>query len=661
MSGTVLSNGIETYPHLFTPLTVRGVTFKNRVFGSPITTNRVMQDGYPTPEGIEFYETRARGGFAQVTLTESFVDDEYALRHRHGLDLYSPHMSVLHMESILTLTEAIRAHGAVPSVQLNHVGGVNHPNSIKDHRNPIGPSAFVRPDGVQVDEMDEAMMERVAGHFADAAAMVKKFGFGMLMLHGGHGWLLSQFISPLSNHRTDAWGGSLENRARFPLLVLQRVREAVGEDFPIEFRISGDERTPGGMELAETVEYCRILEPHVDLIHVTSGIYHNHVESKAFSSMFDAHGCNLDLAAAVKAAVSVPVVSVGGFNHPQQIEDALASGQCDAVALGRQQFADPDFVNKAAVGRSDEIYPCLRCSCFNPLAADPDSRPVPPLWSCTVNPWASRELRWRTAPAPAGRRRVLVVGAGPGGLHAAMTAAERGHDVTLWERSGQLGGTLWFTDRDEHKESLNRYKDALVVRCRRLGVHIETGREATNDDIRAFGADQTIIAVGAEHVVPRIPGIEHAHHTMWAYEHPGELGRRIAMVGGGLIGCESSLLFAEHGHEVTILEALDDVAKEGNDSHRRALLPRLRKALTTVTGARVSEIRPDAVVYADATGQHVLEVDTVLYATGSRPRATLAAELGTGVPRVRTIGDAVAARRVEQATYEGFCAAMDVL
>ncbi|MFT4108708.1 FAD-dependent oxidoreductase [Propionicimonas sp.] len=657
----VRANGALTYPHLFSPLTVRGVTFRNRVFGSPITTNRIVENGYPTPEGIDFYEARSRGGFAQVTLTEAFVDDEFSRRHEHGLDLYSRQLSTIHAEAILTLTEAITAHGAVASIQLNHVGGVNHPNAIKGHLNPIGPSSSVRPDGVRVDAMDEAMMERVASHFAEAALMCRKLGFGMVMLHGGHGWLLSQFVSPLSNHRTDRYGGSLENRARFPLMVIDRVRDAVGEDFPIEFRISGDERTPGGMELPETVEYCRMLESHVDLIHVTSGLYFNHVESKAFSSMFDAHGCNLDLAAAVRAAVSVPVVAVGGFNDPQQIEDAIAAGQCDAVALGRQQFADPEFVNKAAAGRADEIYPCLRCSCFNPLMADPESRPVPPLWSCTVNPWASRELRWRTAPRPLGRRRVLVVGAGPGGLFAALTAAERGHDVTVWEKSDTLGGTLWFTDRDLHKESLRRYKDALAVRCRRLGVTIETGHEATPEDIREFGADRTIIAVGAQAAVPPIPGIDHAHHTMWAYQNPDLLGRRVVMVGGGLIGCESSLLFAEQGHQVTILEALPELAKEANDSHRRALLPRLATALTAVTGARVLQIRPDGVVYADASGEHAIEADTVLFATGSRPRTALARRLAGGSPQAVTIGDCNAARRVEQATYEGFCAAMDVI
>lgn len=189
-----------------------------------------------------------------------------------------------------------------------------------------------------------------------------------------------QFISPGSNHRTDAYGGSMENRARYPVMVCRKIRELCGPDFLIEMRVSGSERIEGGLELPDMIEFCQIIQDYVDIIHVTSGIYHSHVETKAFSSMFDKHGCNLDLAAGIKSAVHIPVVAVGGFNDPQQIsEDAIASGQCDFVALGRQQFADPEFYNKALTEREDQIAPCLRCSCFNPLSSNPDERPVPEL------------------------------------------------------------------------------------------------------------------------------------------------------------------------------------------------------------------------------------------------------------------------------------------
>jgi len=391
----------KEFPLIFTPMTIRGVTFKNRIFASPITANRIVNQGYPTPEGIDAFETKARGGFAAVTLTESFIDGEYSRRHDHGLNIYSKSMSTFHMESILVLTEAIRAHGAVASIQLNHVGAMNHPDEITGHENPIGPSAYIREDGVIVEEMTIEMMEHVADNWADAAWNCKALGFQMVNLHGAHGWLLNQFISPRTNLRTDEYGGSMENRAKFPIMVCKKIREKCGENFLIEYRMSGSERTEGGMTIEDGIEFAKIIQDYVDIIHVTSGIYHDHVGTKAFSSMFDKHGCNLDLSEAIKKNVRIPVVAVGGFNSPEQIEEALEKGQCDFAALGRQQLADPEFVNKAMTGKSDQIAPCLRCSCFNPLAPDPEKRPVPVLWSCAVNPFAYRELRWRQAPAPA--------------------------------------------------------------------------------------------------------------------------------------------------------------------------------------------------------------------------------------------------------------------
>ena len=652
------------FPHMFTPYTIKGVTFKNRVFASLITANRIVDHGYPTPEGIDAYETKARGGFAEVTVTESFIDDEYASRHEHGVNVYANPMTTFHMESIMTLTEGIKAHGAVASIQLNHCGAMNHPDTIRGHQNPIGPSAFVREDGVQVEEMTVEMMEQVARNWAEAAWTCKALGFNMVNLHGGHGWLLNQFLSPRFNHRTDDFGGSMENRARFPIMVCQKIKEVCGDDFLIEYRMSGSERIEGGMTLEDGIAFAELIQDHVDLIHVTSGVYQDHVNTKAFSSMFDKHGCNLDLAEAIKRHVHVPVVAVGGFNGPEQIEEALASGQCDFVALGRQQFADPEFVNKALTGREEEIAPCLRCSCFNPLASDPEKRPIPELWHCAVNPWSGRELRWRSAPQPKGRRRVLVVGGGVAGMYAAITAAERGHDVTLAEKRDRLGGLLWFTDVDEHKESLRRYRDSLVARCRRAGVRVELNTPVSRDYIRSMAPDAVICAVGSHPFVPPIPGIEKAVHAVEAYKDLSMLGKRCVVIGGGAIGCESGYYFADAcGVQVHILEMRDDVCKDSNDSQRRALLPRMKKAgMTWDCNVSVQEITGTGVRYVDANGrEQFAEADCVVYACGNRANTDLVEELKGACAWFVNVGDSRQARMVKQATYEGFCAAMDIL
>ncbi len=652
----------DKYPHLFQPMTIRGVTFKNRVLASPITTNRIVRDGVPTPEAIDVYETKARGGFAEVTVTESFIDHEYSWRHEHGLNVWENPMTTYHMESIMTLTEAIRAHGAVASIQLNHVGAMNHPDTIPGHKNPIGPSAFVREDGVQVEEMSVAQMEETARRWAEAAWTCKSLGFQMVNLHGGHGWLLNQFISPRFNHRLDEFGGSMENRARFPIMVCQKIREACGDDFLIEYRMSGSERIEGGMTLEDGIAFARLIQDHVDLIHVTSGVYSAHVETKAFSSMFDKHGCNLDLAEAIKKAVHVPVVSVGGFNAPEQIEEAIASGKCDFVALGRQQFADPDFVKKTMQGRENEIAPCLRCSCFNPLAPDPNKRPIPELWHCAVNPRGQRELRWRNAPRPAGKRRVMVVGGGPAGLYAAATAAERGHDVILVEACRQLGGLLWFTDVDAHKESLRRFRDSLIARCTRLGVKFQLGTAADRNYIQQMQPDAVICAIGSSPVRPPIAGIETAHHALYCYDRPAEVGHRVVMIGGGLVGCETGYWLADTGHEVHVLEMREDLAMDANDSHRRALLPRMERSMTWDCSARVTEVADGGVKFRDKDGaERFVEADTVLYAVGQRANTQMVDELRGACDWFVPVGDCVRARQVKQAVYEGFCAAMDIL
>jgi 2,4-dienoyl-CoA reductase-like NADH-dependent reductase (Old Yellow Enzyme family)/NADPH-dependent 2,4-dienoyl-CoA reductase/sulfur reductase-like enzyme len=653
------------YPHMFQPMTVNGVTFKNRVFCSPITTNRVIENGYPTSEAIDVYETKARGGFATVTLTESFIDHEYSWRHEHGLNVWEKPMTTFHMESIMTLTEAIKAHGAVASIQLNHVGAMNHPDAIPGHKNPIGPSSLVREDGVQVEGMTIEQIDSTIETWAEAAWTCKSLGFEMVNLHGGHGWLLNQFISPRFNFRTDEYGGSMENRARFAVRLCDRIKEVCGKDFLIEYRLSGSERIEGGMTIEDGIEFAKIIQDHVDLLHITSGVYSDHVNTKAFSSMFDKHGCNLDLAEAIKKNVHIPVVAVGGFNAPEQIEEAIASGKCDFVAMGRQQFADPAFVNKTLEGREDEIAPCLRCSCFNPLASDPDVRPIPELWHCAVNPWGQRELRWRTAPTPNGKRKVLVVGGGASGMYAALTAAERGHAVVLCEKGDKLGGLLWFTEKDTHKESLLRFRDSLVARCKHNGVDIRLNTEVTREMIEEMKPDAVICAVGSHPFVPGIPGVENAKHALYAYDDLAALnGKKVVIIGGGAIGCESGYFFAsECGAKVQILEMRDEMCKDSNMSQRMALLPRMDKAgMILSCSVSTKEIKPNGVVYTDKDGnEQFAEADLVLYCCGNRSNDAIVESLRGVVPHFVVTGDAKRARTVKQATYEGFCAAMDIL
>ena len=653
------------YPNMFKPMTIKGVTFKNRVMASPMTTDRtVWADGTPTQECINGYENRARGGVAAVTITETFIDFDRAARHDHSIDFVRDNPSVHKLESLFVLSEAIKVHGAVASVQFNHIGNVNHPDTISSGRNPIGPVGYVREDGVTVDEMDEAMMREVADTFANACAGAQANGFDMVMLHGGHGWLLGQFLSPLTNTRTDEYGGSLENRAKFPIMVLDRIREVCGNNLLIEYRISGAERVPGGLEVEECAQFVKMIQDKIDLVHVTSGLYHNHVVSKAFSSMFHPHGCNLDLAEAVKKVVDIPVVAVGGFNSPEQIEEAIASGKCDFVAMGRQMLADPQFVNKVAEGREDEIAPCLRCSCFNPLASDPNARPHAETFQCTVNPYSMRELRMQWQPPVRRLQDVLVVGGGVGGMYAAITAAERGHNVTLLEKSDRLGGVLWYTDEDCHKEDMRRYRESLVVRTRRAGVNVVTGVNVTADVIESYEPDAVILAIGSEPVVPGIPGLkENAHHALWAYENPELVGKKVIMIGGGLIGVECSMHLADkYGCEVQVIEMLDDYARDAYMSHRQAIDLFMPETVNITCGVACTEVRPDGISYKEKDGTiKSIEADTVLFAIGMRAKTKEVEELMTACANTRIIGDCKKPAKIMQAIRDGMFAAYDIV
>ncbi len=656
---------MKTYPHLFSPIKIGKTLFRNRLQMAPLTSDNCIVDNRPSDQGIAFYGARARGGFAEVTVGEADVDWEFANRSDAFNDIANPNPKYWHSGAFHELTMAIKEHGAIASMEINHSGAGNHPKNIKGYKNPIGPSGYVREDGITVDEMDEEMMHRVADNFANAAAYLKLVGFDMCMIHGGHGWLLGQFLSPYTNKRKDLYGGTLENRARFPIMVIDRVRERVGGDFLIEYRVSGEELVEGGLTIDDTVEFSRLIEKKVDIIHVSVGIYHLHVESRTFSSMYHPHGCNVHLAEAVKNAVSIPVAVVGGINDPAMAEQIVAEGKADFVALGRQALADPDFPIKALTGRADEISPCLRCGCFSPMPQIEGEITPPHTFQCSVNPITSKEYRLSLAPLPKRRQDVLVVGGGPGGMYAAITAAERGHRVTLMEKSDFLGGTLKFAELDSYKTDLNRFKDSLITRVGRLDIDVQLNAPATPALVEEKNPDALIVAVGARPITPDIPGIS-GPNVLFAvdtYWEPEKVGERVVMIGGGLVGCETGLHLAALGKKVTLVEMLDKLAVDATESHRIALFGTMDGKVESHTGWTCREITSTGIVALDQDGSpQVIQADTVVIAVGMKGQTELAFRLCDAASKQYfLVGDCVSPRKVKQAVHEGFHAAMDVL
>ena len=656
---------MNTFPHLFSPIKVGKLIFKNRLVMAPLTSDNCIVDHRPSDQGIAFYGARALGGFAQVTVGEADVDWEFANRSDTFNDISNPNPKYWHSGAFYELTMAIKEHGAIASMEINHSGAANHPKNIPGRKNPIGPTGYTREDGITVDEMDEAMMNRVADNFANAAGYLKLVGFDMCMIHGGHGWLLGQFLSNYANKRTDQYGGSLENRARFPLMVIDRIRQKVGSDFLIEYRLSGEELVENGLNIDEVVAFSKLIESKVDIIHVSVGIYHLHVESRTFSSVYDPHGCNVHLSEAIKKAVRIPVAVVGGINDPQMAEDIVATGKADFVALGRQALADPEFPVKAQTGRADEIAPCQRCGCFSPMAQEEGEVPPPHTFQCAVNPVTSKEFRMSLAPPVKSSKTVLVVGGGPGGLYAAITAAERGHQVTLTEKNDALGGMLKFTRHDTFKNDLFRFKESLVSRVQKLDVDVLLSSEATPDMVADMNPDALIVATGAHALVPRIPGIDgpNVFHAVDTYWEPDSIGARVAIIGGGLVGCETGLHLTALGKQVTIVEMTDQLALDATESHRIALFRAMGKNIDVLSGVTCTAITGSGITVVDNQGRDkTVDADTIVYAVGMKSNTESAFGLCQAASKLYfMIGDCVSPRKVKQAVHEGYHAAMDIL
>lgn len=641
------------YPHLCSPLKVGPLTLRNRMASAPTSLATLGPGGHPSLENIAYYELRAKGGACIVTMGDVIVHGT-GLAHPEAVLLTDPDV----LPALVPLAEAIRRHGAVASIEIDHGGGKANPMFTSDHVSH-GPSAIRAAGGYDVEPMSVDFLHEIADAYGKGAAVAKVAGFQMVTLHAGHGWLIHQFLSPLTNHREDEYGGSFENRCRFMLEVIGRIRAHCGPDFPIEVRMSGTELADeqGGYTLADGVEIAKVLDGKVDLIHVSTGGGHPSGGTVMHPSMFLPHGCNVYLAAEIKKHVSTPVATVGSLSEPDKMEQIIASGQADLVCMARALIADPYLPQKVMEGRPEDIRPCQRCyNCQGGMFVTRNMR-------CAVDPVIGNELRGQI-PVPLTRpRKVLIAGGGPAGMVAAVTAAKRGHDVTLCEASDSLGGAIRYAKHVPFKKYLDDYLHYLIRQVGRAGVQVRLGARVTHDLAESLAPDVLIAAVGARPIVPKLPGMDLPHVVMGgkAHEVIGTLGQRVAIIGGGLVGTELAIHLADLGKRPVVLEMRGDYAVDSNPQHKNAIHWQKEHLIDFRLNTRVTAVTPEGLEAVDQAGQPVfVPADSVVVAVGYRADETQVEALRFTAPEFHWIGDCYRPGKVGDAVRMGYYTALDL-
>lgn len=658
------------HDHVFSPITIKDVEFKNRIQVAPQVPLLASPEGWVTTELIEYYRTYARGGFGIVTVGDSLVDFEYAQGHESSLNLGVDDAIV----GLNQLANSIFRHSSQISIEINHAGRNAKPRLLKG-KNPIAPSPipndleqFIaakqgRPP-FEVKQMNEDQIYQVIQHFADAAYRCQSSGFNMVMLHGAHGHLLAQFVSPYSNKRTDRWGGSLENRARFPLAVLDAVRKKCGSKLIIEYRISLDEKVPGGMKPDETLEFLKMIKNQIDIVHVSAGLLGNmETFQHTFQPIYTKHMYNVHLAEMVKKQINLPVTTVGSVMNLDNAETIIVNGWADFVALGRGALADPEMPRKTAKGHREDVRPCIRCNSCLSGAFLKQTR-------CAINPVAGRgaEFAQGEVPPSRARKKVMVVGGGPAGMQATQTATKRGHDVVLYEMSDHLGGMLEIASELPFKKDLRNYFHWMVAQTQKSGAMIILNTEVTADTVKKENPDALIIAVGATPFIPDILGIN-SDKVIWAGDVDSgkvPVGQNVIVVGGGLTGVETAINLGSQGKTVTIVEMLgaSSLFSESPASHKFYLLDRIKEYnIQIITDTKIEEVTEKGVRTINQDFRWIdYEADNIVLGMGMRARKKKVAELRRLIPETEVfiVGDCNKPRNIYYANHEGFNAVCDL-
>lgn len=649
---------VYQYPHLFSPIKVGPLTLKNRIEAAPVNISNLPMSGYPTAENIAIFEGKAKGGAAIVHMGECRIDLKTGISHKLCIALDDPEV----LPYLHAATDAIKKHNAFAAVELIHPGTRANPEY---YDGPIwGPSAGPGHLGKDYSELDQKTIDYIVERFGDAAEMAKLGGVDLVMIHAGHGWLLHQFLSPLNNRRTDRYGGSLENRARITMEVIANIRKKCGKDFPIEVRMSGTEIVEGGLTLQDQIEFAKLLDGKVDLIHVTSGTFHvPSTNQHMIPNGFLPQGCNVYLAEAIKKEMKhTPIVTVGALGDPELMESIIAEGRADIVALARPLLADPELPNKLKAGKADQVSPCLRCMACISESFVPYVRYCSRIRRCPSNPTAYKEIPASQVKKAEQPKKVLVIGGGPSGMEAAAELAERGHHVILCERENELGGAMRHAKYVPFKQKVDQLMHVMIRRLERSGAEIRLRTAATPALVESLHPDVIVAALGAKAKKPEVAGAEHAIIAEDALQRIDSLGQNVAIVGGGLVGCELALQLGMTGRTVHLLSRKKEVCRDAAYLYREGLLMELKKVPVKIYNeAECTAITSEGVTVRNADArEYTLLADTVIWAGGYLPMEDEAEQFRTLAYDFWKIGDCAQVRKIYNARREGYNAGSNI-
>ena len=634
----------EEVKYLFEPITIGDVEINNRIMMAPMNS-RYGYDGYVTDQMVDYYVERAKGGVGFICVEMGIVDYPIGSTAGKGMiatddDKYNP--------GLKKLAEAINVGGSVPFMELSHGGRYCH--SGLTGMQPVAPSPLrgYRGRGELPRELTTEEVEELVERFGDSARRCAEVGYKGVLLMGSTGYLISQFGSPLTNKRTDRFGGeSPAERATFIVEIIKNIRKKLGNQFPIIYKISAEEYIAGGTTIEDSQIMAKLAEEAgVSVIHTWAGW---HESPKPMLPMSVPRGAFVYLAEAMRKIINVPIMTGGRINDPRLANDIIREGRADLVHMGRAFLADPHFPNKAMKGEFNDIRMCLACCrCFDAIVRQ---RPV----ECAVNAGLGKEGEKLTKAEKS--KNILIIGGGPAGMEAARVATLRGHKVTIWEKNSQIGGNLITASNAPHKEETKCVTDYLTYQMKKLNVNVMLNKTATPEMVLDESADDVIIATGAKPIIPDLPGLEQENVVFALDVLNGVVatGNNVVIIGGGMIGCETAEFLASKGKDVSIIEMLPKIARDIGPTSRWSITMRIKRwGIKQFTSSKVISILDNGVEIEREGNIEIIQGDSIVIAAGMEVNSDLYNNLKEKIPNIHRIGDCSQARRMLEAIHEGY-------